>query len=317
MKNKKFSKLIIIGSGPAAYTAAIYAARSNIKPVLITGKNYGGQIIKSNNIENWPGKYKPIKGFKLINNMHKQALKFKTKIIIDKIYKVNFKKIPFILKSKQYKYFCSSLIIATGCNPKMLGLKIEKKLYGKSISTCTNCDAYFYKNKNVAIVGGGNNAIEESLVLCKFAKKIFLIHRRNKITADKILIKKFKKQIKKKKIIFYKNYIINKIKKKHNNIKLYIISNINKNYNKKLQVKGLFLAIGTKPNSKLFNKYINLNINKYIIINYNNQKYKSMTNIKGIFAAGDVTNIPYKQAIIASGLGCIAALDAIQYLENL
>ncbi len=312
----KILKLLIIGAGPSGYTAAIYASRLNLKPILITGINDGGQIINSNNIENWPGSYKKINGYKLMKNMKKQALKFKTIIINDEIIKINFKKKPFEIYGKFKKYLSKSIIIATGCRPRMLGFKIEKKLYGKNISTCTNCDGYFYKNKIVAVVGGGNNAAEECLTLCNFTKKIFLIHRNNKFKIDKILYKKIKKKIYQKKIIILKNYTIYKIKK-INNLILIKLKYINKNKKKNIYINGLFLAIGNIPNSKIFKKYIKLNKKKYIITNYKKNKYKSMTNIKGIFASGDVTNYKYKQIITASSSGCIAALDVQNYLENI
>ncbi len=308
----KINKIIIIGSGPSGYTSAIYLARANLKPILITGKNEGGQIIKSNNIENWPGK-KKINGINLINNIKKQAIKLKTKIIYDEIIKIKIYNKLFIISGKKKKYLSKSIIIATGCKPKKLNINNEKKLYGKGISNCAYCDGYFYKNKKIAIVGGGNNAIEECILMHKIAKKIFIIHRRKKFTSDKILLKKIKK---KKKIIFLKNYIIKKIKKKKKHIFLILKSN-KKKKRKKIKINGLFISIGHKPNTKIFSKIIKLDKKKYIIINYKNCKYSSMTNIKGIFAAGDVTNIKYKQAIIASSSGCIAALDVQKYLENI
>ncbi len=311
---KKINKIIIIGSGPSGYTSAIYLARANLKPILITGKNEGGQIIKSNKIENWPGK-KKISGIKLINNMKKQAINFNTKIIYDKIKKIKIYKKIFIILGKK-KYLSKSIIIATGCKPKLLNIKNEKKLYGKGISNCAYCDGFFYKNKIIAIVGGGNNAIEECILMYKIAKKIFIIHRKEKFTSDKILFKKIKNKIKKKKIIFLKNYIILKIKKKKKYIYLKLKSNKKKKI-KKIKINGLFISIGYKPNTKIFKNLIKLDKNKYIKINYKNSEYTSMTNIKGIFACGDVTNYKYKQAIIASSLGCIAALDVQKYLENL
>ncbi len=312
---KKINKLIIIGSGPSGYTSAIYSSRLNLKPILITGNNEGGQIIKSNNIENWPGEYKKISGFDLIKKMKKQAIKFKTKIINDKINKIKIKKNKFILFSKKNKYISKSIIIATGCKPRKLKLKIKKKIYNKIISNCANCDGYFYKNKTIAIIGGGNNAIEEILIMYKIAKKVIIIHRRKYFTSDKILYKKIKNKIKKKKIIFFKNYILYNIKKKKY-INLTIKSKTN-NKIKKIKVDGLFVSIGYKPNTKIFKKYIKLNKKNYIITNYKYNKYKSMTNIKGIFAAGDVTNSKYKQAIIASSSGCIAAIEVQKYLENI
>ncbi len=313
---KKIFKLLIIGSGPSGYTAAIYSARCGLKPVLITGINEGGQIINSNNIENWPGNYNKINGYKLMKNMKKQALKFNTKIINDEIIKINFNKKPFKIFGKINKYLSKSIIIATGCKPRMLGLKIEKKIYGKKISTCTNCDGYFYKNKIVAVIGGGNKAAEECLTLCKFTKKIFLIHRNNKLKIDIILYKKIKKKIKKNIIIFIKNHNIYDIKEK-NNLLLIKLKSILNNEKKKIKINGLFLAIGNTPNSNIFSKNLKLNENKYIITNYNSNKYQSMTNIEGVFASGDVTNNKYKQIITACSSGCIAALDVKNYLENI
>ncbi len=314
---KKIKNVLIIGSGPAGYTAAIYTSRANLKPILITGKYDGGQLIKSNLINNWPGQYKNINGIKLMFNMKKQAINYNTKIINDNVKKIYLNKYPFKIICNRKKYLSKTIIIATGSKPRMLNLPIEKKLYGKNISTCTNCDGYFYKNKIVAIVGGGNNAIEETLYLCNIVKQIFLIHRRNKFTADKILIKKIKKKIKNKKIIFYKNYkIINIYKINNNLINIKLKSTIKKNIIKIIKTNGLFLAIGNIPNTKIFKNNIKLDKNNYIIIN-NNNKYKSMTNINGVFAAGDVTNNIYKQAIIASSSGCIAAIDVQKYLENI
>ncbi len=312
---KKIIKILIIGAGPAGYTASIYLSRANLKPILITGKYDGGQIIKSNNIENWPGEYKKINGFKLMNNIKKQSLNFKTKIINDKIININIKNNYFKIIGKYNNYLTKTLIIATGSIPKTLGLINEKKLYGKGISTCSICDGYLYKNKTVAVIGGGNTAIEESLFLSKIVKKIYLIHRRKKLTAEKILLNKLYIKIKQKKIIFYKNYIIKKINKKNNILdNIYILSTKNNNL-KKIKINGLFILIGYKPNTKIFLKKINLDKNGYIIIN-KNKKYKSMTNIKGIFAAGDVTNNNYKQAIIASASGCIAAIEVQKYLQK-
>ncbi len=306
-------KLIIIGSGPAGYTAAIYAARSNIKPLLITGDNEGGQIIKSNKIENWPGEYKPISGFELINKIKKQAKKFNTRIIKDKILKTNLKEKPIKLIGKKKKYLTHTLIIATGSSPKKLGLPLENKLYGKGISTCYTCDGYFYKNKNVAVVGGGNSAIEETIFLSKIANLVYLIHRRNKFKAESYLIKKIKE--KKKNIIFFKNYIIKNIIKKDEKIKSIIIESKKTLKKKELFIDCLFISIGYKPNTNIFGKQIFLDKNKYIITN-TNKIYPSMTNINGVFAAGDVIYKSYKQAITASASGSISAIDVQKYIEK-
>ncbi len=308
-------KVIILGGGPAGYTASIYLARSKLYPVLITGINDGGQIIKSSNIENWPGEYKNISGIQLAKKFKKQALKFKVNIIYDQIIETNLKKIPIKLTGENNTYYTETLIIATGSIPRKLGLPLEDKFYGKGISTCATCDGYFYKNKNVAIIGGGNSAIEEALFLCKISKKIYLIYRNKKFKAEKYLIKKIKKKIKKKKIILYRKTILLKIQEKNENINSLIIKNLNSNKKKHININGLFIAIGYIPNTKIFKKQILLDKDNYIITNINT-KFKTMTNINGIFAAGDVIDKIYKQAITSSATGCMAAIDLIKYLEN-
>ncbi len=312
---KKIKKVIIIGSGPAGYTASIYIARANLKPILITGINEGGQLIKSNKIENWPGEKNGIKGINLMLKMKKQSIKFKTKIIKDEIIKIKKKKKYFKLIGIKYVFYTLSIIIATGTIPKKIKIIKKKKIYKNIISNCVLCDGFLYKKKIVTIIGGGNSAIEESLFLSKIAKKINIIHRKNKLKGEKILIKKIYKNIKKNKIKFYKNYKIIDICIKKNTLKkIYIKSTINKKI-KKIKTQGLFISIGYKPNIKFFKKKIKLDKKGYIILN--NKKYKSMTNIKGIFAAGDIISKQYKQAIIASASGCIAAIDIQKYLITL
>ncbi len=312
---KKIKKIIIIGSGPAGYTASIYSSRANLNPILITGNNEGGQITKSNKIENWPGEFKGINGYKLIKNMKKQAIKFNTKIIKDVILNIKYNKNYITLTGNIKKYYCLSLIIATGCTAKKLNLPKENKLYGKGISTCSICDGFLYRKKNIAVVGGGNTAVEEVLYLSKIVKKIYLIHRRN-LTSEKFLTKKIEKKISKKKIIFFKNYKIKKINKKNNFLYSICIQSLKNKNKKNIKIDGLFVSIGYKPNTKIFKKKINLDNKGYIITNYKNSKYQSMTNINGIFAAGDVINNKFKQAITSSASGCIAAIEVQKYLEN-
>ncbi len=312
---KKIKKVIIIGSGIAGYTSAIYTSRFNLKPILITGKNHGGIIIKSNNIENWPGTNN-ISGIKLINKIKKQAIKFKTIIINDEIINIKKKKKYFKIIGKKNIFYSLTIIIATGTKPKKIGIKKEKELYGKGISNCAICDGFLYKNKTVTIIGGGNSAVEETLLLSNIAKKINIIHRKNKLSSDKILIKKINKKIKEKKIKFYKNYILKKIYVKNN--LLYKISIQSNKKNKKIKLiktNGLFILIGYIPNTKIIKNLINLDKKGYIIINYK-KKYSSMTNINGIFAAGDIISKQYKQAIIASSSGSIAAIEVQKYLNN-
>ncbi len=312
---KKIKKIIIIGSGPAGYTASIYASRLNLKPLLITGLNKKSQLTKSYKIENWPGEKNGISGLKLISNMKKQTLKFKTKIIKDEIINIINKKKYFKLIGKNNIFYSLTIIIATGTLPKKIGIKNEKKLYGKIISNCFLCDGFLYKNKIVTIIGGGNSSIEALLFLYKISKKINFIYRKKKLKGEKILIKNIYNKIKKKKINFYNNYKIKKIYTKKNILKkISIKSTINKKI-KFLKTNGLFILIGNKPNIKFLKKKLNLDKNGYIILN--NKKYISMTNIKGIFAAGDIISNQYKQAIIASSSGCIAAIDIEKYLKKM
>ncbi|MGI4816541.1 MAG: thioredoxin-disulfide reductase [Janthinobacterium lividum] len=315
IKNKH-AQLIIIGSGPAGYTAAIYSARSNIDTILITGPQPGGQLIQTNEIENWPGDYNHINGITLMNRMLLHVKKFSVNIIHDTIKSVNFKKNPFKLLGEEYSYTSYAIIIATGSHTKLLNINSENLYMGKGVSTCAVCDGFFYKNKLVAVVGGGNSALEETIYLSNIAKTVYLIHRRNQFRADKILINRLYDKIKKRNnIIIFFNSIITDILGNDISInKIKICSNID-NTIKYLNVSGLFIAIGHIPNSQIFSKYIDIQSN-YVKINYNKNYMKTQTNIPGIFSAGDVSDSIYKQAITAAASGCMAAIDAEKYLNN-
>ncbi|CAL4321448.1 thioredoxin-disulfide reductase [Buchnera aphidicola] len=317
-KNKKkyiYNKIIILGSGPAGYTAGIYLARANLSPIIITGNNPGGQLTNTNTIENWPGDYNTLTGLEFVERLKKHAIKFNTKIIHDQIIKVNLKKKPFKLIGENKKYQAHAIIIATGSTPRYLGLKSESKFLGKGISTCAICDGFFYKEKIIAIVGGGNTALEECLYLSNIVKKIHLIHRKKYFTAEKILIKKIYQKIEQKKIVFHKNSVIKKIIGEKNKIKYLIIESVIKKQILKIEISGLFIAIGNTPNTQIFSNKIKMK-NGYIVVSKNSQKYSSQTNIPGIFAAGDIIYNTYKQAVIAASSGCISALDAEKYLES-
>ncbi|QJC38760.1 thioredoxin-disulfide reductase [Enterobacteriaceae endosymbiont of Donacia fulgens] len=319
MKNLKKTKLLILGSGPAGYTSAIYAARANLSPIIVTGNNIGGQLTKTFSIENWPGNFPQITGKKLMDQLCNHALYFNTNIINDTIIKIiNFNKSPFIVEGNLFRYICNSIIIATGSYPKFLGLDSEKKFIGKGVSSCAVCDGFFYRNKVVAIIGGGNSAIEEALYLGKIASKVHLIHRKNNFTAEKILLQKLEILIKNNKVILHTPYIVKKILGNNigvTGIKIYSL------YNKNIQIiplYGIFILIGTIPNSILFKKILELDEYGYIITNKNklNNSYFTETNIPGIFAAGDVMDNTYRQAITSSATGCMAALDAQKFLNK-
>lgn len=317
IKKKILHKLIIIGSGPAGYTAAIYSARANLKPLLITGLQKGGQLIKTDRIENWPGRFKPVTGISLMNDMEQHALSLNTHIIHDQVLNVDFSSSKFKIICEKQEYISMSVIIATGSSPRYLGLKSEQEFIGKGISTCATCDGFFYQKKEIAVVGGGNSAVEEALYLSNIASKVHLIHRTKVFTADKILIKRLNQKVNTGSIILHTNYIIANIIGNETGIYAIEIDTLNKCNNKKtLSVQALFIAIGSIPNTKIFHKKLQME-KGYIKLQSGLKDISTQTNIPGIFAAGDVVDHLYKQAITSSASGCMAALDADRYLNTL
>tara|TARA_E500000178_G_C16983565_1_gene737061 strand:- start:275 stop:1213 length:939 start_codon:yes stop_codon:yes gene_type:complete len=308
--NNNHTKLLILGSGPAGCTAATYAARSNLNPILVHGNQPGGQLTITTDVENYPGFANAVQGPWLMEQMIDQARNVGCNIINDNIREINLNVSPFIFKSdKEIKYTAESLIISTGASAKWLGLESEEKYRGFGVSACATCDAFFFKEKIVAVVGGGNTAVEEALFLTKFAKKVFIIHRRDKLRAEKILQKR---AFENEKIKFFWNSSIAEIIGADNPKKiigLKIKSTIDDHFSE-LEIDGLFVAIGHKPNTKLFENFLDLDNEGYIIT-----KKQVFTNIKGVFAAGDVHDKAYRQAVTAAGYGCMAAIEAEQYLE--
>jgi len=312
---KKRGKLMILGSGPAGYTASIYAARANLSPVLITGNNIGGQLTATYSIENWPGDCEHLKGKVLMDRMKNHANKFNVCIVEDEIKEVDFSKKPIFLLGSKYMYITDVLIIATGASAKYLGIESEDQFKGKGVTTCAVCDGFFYKNKNVAVVGGGNTAIEEVLFLSKIVKKVFLIHRSTVFRADKILLNELKNEIKKEKVVVYTEYIVHKFlgdKRGLNGIEIRSKNTLNKLI--KLNVLAVFIAIGNVPNTSLFKGQLEME-NGYIIVKSGRHGNSTQTNVPGVFAAGDVADHVYRQAITSSATGCMAALDAEKYLS--
>lgn len=316
MNTIKHYKLIILGSGPAGYTAAIYSARANLHPILITGLEHGGQLSTTNSIENWPGDPQNLTGPALMHRMRMHAVTFNTKIIFDNIIKVNFKKHPFSLYGESHKYTCDSLIICTGGSPKKLEIPSEKKYLGKGVSSCATCDGFFFKNKIVAVIGGGNTAIEECLYLSNLAKKVHLIHRRDVFTAEKILINKLMHKIKNNNIFLHTNYIVEEILGNDIEVIGIRLKTTKENKIHTITVQGIFVAIGYNPNTSIFKDQLILNKNNYIVVKSGNQGNATETSIPGIFAAGDVADNNYRQAVTAAGSGCMAAIDAEHYLYN-
>ncbi|XMD32738.1 MAG: thioredoxin-disulfide reductase [Candidatus Karelsulcia muelleri] len=308
---KKIFDCIIIGSGPAGYTAAIYIARADLNHILYTGPIPGGQLIKTNEIENYPGFPKGVKGYLLMENFKKQAEKFGTKIYFNNVIDINFKlnNIHEILLDNNKKIQTKTIIIATGAYPKYLNIDNEKALIGHGISTCATCDGFFFKKKDVAVIGGGDKALEEAIFLSKLCNRIYILIRKSKMRASKIMQKKIS-NINNIKLLF--NFEIKKIigKKKLE----YLICKKNySNEEKKINVKAMFLAIGNSPNTNIFKNKISLDKNGYILTKKNSTK----TNIPGVFAAGDVKDKIYRQAITSAGTGCMAAIEVEKYLSSL
>ncbi|AHG60070.1 thioredoxin-disulfide reductase [Buchnera aphidicola] len=314
----KNSKIIILGSGPAGYTAAIYASRANLCPILLTGNNQGGQLMNTSEIENWPADINTITGSELMNRMYQHAIKFQTEIIPDNIHSVNFKKKPFHLIGEKFEYTSNAVIIATGANPRYLGLKSEDVFKGKGVSTCAVCDGFFYREEEVAVVGGGNTAIEETLYLSNFVKKVHLIHRRVDFSAEKILLDRLTKKIKNKKVVLHLNSTVKDILGNTSGVTHILIEQKNLKEEKeiKIMIAGIFIAIGYSPNTSIFVNQLEMK-DGYIKVMRGTHGNYTQTSVPGVFAAGDVIDHVYKQAITSSASGCMAALDSERYLSSL
>lgn len=310
----KHADLMILGSGPAGYTAAIYAARANLKPVLITGLSQGGQLMSTTMVDNWPADSEGVLGPDLMARFENHAKRFGTEIIFDEITSVDFKQKPFVLKSDSEEYTCRALIIATGASARYLGLESEKEFMGRGVSACATCDGFFYKNEKVAVVGGGNAALEEALYLANIAQKVTLIHRRDTFRAEKIMVDKLNEKVKEGKIELAMNAQVLEILGDENGVKALKITT--PEGQKQIEVAGVFVAIGHTPNTKLFEGQLQLE-KGYIQTQGGKNGNATATNIAGVFAAGDVQDSHYQQACTSAASGCMAALDAAAYLENL
>lgn len=311
----KHSKLLILGSGPAGYTAAIYAARANLKPILITGMTQGGQLITTSEVENWPGDSEGLTGQLLMERMYIHAIKFNTEIIFDHVTKVDLKNRPFRLIGENGEYTCIALIIATGASARYLGLPSEDVYKGKGVSVCAICDGFFYRNQKVAVVGGGNTAVEEALYLSNIAAEVHLIHRRDTFRSEKILIDRLLEKVKKNHIILHINCTLEQIFGNEMGVTSVQLKNLTDNTREKLAVAGVFIAIGHSPNTAIFGDQLELQ-NGYICVKYNINDNVTTTSIPGVFAAGDVIDHNYRQAITAASTGCMAAIDAERYLNS-
>ncbi len=313
----KHARLLILGSGPAGYTAAVYAARANLSPVLITGTQQGGQLTTTTEIENWPAGNSELTGPELMIKMQQQAERFNTEIILDHIDRVDFSQKPFKLFGSDTEYSCDALIIATGASAQYLGLPSEEAFKSKGVSACATCDGFFYRNQKVAVVGGGNTAVEETLYLANIASEVHLIHRRDSFRAEKILMDRLSEKVQEGKVILHTHQIIDEILGDNMGVTgVRIRSSQDPNISEEINVMGVFIAIGHKPNTAIFDGQLELN-NGYIKVQSGTQGNATQTSIEGIFAAGDVMDHIYRQAITSAGTGCMAALDAEHYLDNL
>jgi len=309
------AKLIILGSGPAGYTSAIYAARANLKPVLITGIQQGGQLMTTTDVDNWPADSNGVLGPDLMLRFEEHAKRFNTEIIFDQINSVDFKNKPFKLFGDNDTYTADSVIISTGASAKYLGLDSESKFMGKGVSACATCDGFFYKNQDVAVVGGGNTAIEEALYLSNIANHVTLIHRRDQFRAEAIEMEKIYKRVQEGKITLKTFKVLDEVLGDESGVTgLKLIDTVNGNV-EEIKVSGVFIAIGHKPNTDIFAGQLEME-NGYIITNNGRNGNFTATSIPGIFAAGDVQDHVYRQAITSAGTGCMAALDAERYLTN-
>lgn len=316
MTTMKHSKLFILGSGPAGYTAAIYAARANLHPGLITGIEQGGQLTTTDKIENWPGDPEGITGQLLMERMYAHATRFNTEIIFDYITQVDLQNRPFCLTGDSGKYTCNALIIATGASAKYLGLPSEEAYKGKGVSTCATCDGFFYRNQKVAVVGGGNTAVEESLYLANLAKEVHLIHRRDNFRSEKILLDRLMNKVNNGNIFLHFNRILEEVLGDGIGVTGIRLKDVASNTHEYLAVSGVFIAIGHSPNTAIFGSQLALQ-NGYLSVQLGNNGNMTATSIPGVFAAGDVIDNKYCQAITAAGTGCMAALDAQHYLDEL
>jgi len=314
MKEVFKRKLIILGSGPAGYSAGVYAARAGLNPVIITGMEQGGQLTTTTDVENWPGDSEGLQGPELMERMLKHVESLNVEVIFDHIEKVNILEKPFTLEGNVNNYSPEALIIATGASAQYLGLSSEQEYLGKGVSACATCDGFFYKNKDVAVIGGGNTAVEEALYLSNLCKSVTLIHRRDSLRAEKILQDRLFAKEKNGNIKIIWNSLLLKVLG-NELVQGISIKNINSGEEKELSVEGLFIAIGHKPNTDLFKDQIKMN-NGYIEILSGADGNVTSTEIPGIFAAGDVSDHIYRQAITSAGSGCMAALDAEKYLAN-
>ncbi|NUE91946.1 thioredoxin-disulfide reductase [Acinetobacter seifertii] len=312
----RHSRLIILGSGPAGYSAAVYAARANLKPTLIAGLQLGGQLTTTTEVDNWPGDPEGLTGPALMERMQAHAERFGTELVYDHINEVDLNVRPFVLKGDMEEYTCDALIIATGATAQYLGLESEQKFMGQGVSACATCDGFFYKNQKVMVVGGGNTAVEEALYLSNIASHVTLVHRRDSLRSEKILQDHLFAKEKEGKISIVWNHEVEEVLGDNTGVTNVRLKSTKDDTKQDVEVHGLFVAIGHKPNTGMFDGQLNLR-DGYIQVQSGTSGNATATSVAGVFAAGDVADSIYRQAITSAGSGCMAALDAEKYLDNL
>ena len=316
MSENRHVKLLILGSGPAGYSAAVYAARANLNPVLLTGIQQGGQLTTTTEVENWPGDPEGLTGPDLMVRMQQHAEKFDTEIIFDHINKTDFSKRPFTLTGDNGTYTCDALIICTGASAKYLGLESETAFQGKGVSECATCDGFFYRNQKVAVIGGGNTAVEEALYLSNIASEVHVIHRRDSFRSEKILADRLMEKAKNGNVVLHYNRTLDEVLGDEMGVTHIRVADTDTGAKEDIEVMGLFVAIGHKPNTDIFEGELDMK-DGYITVNSGTAGNATQTSVEGIFAAGDVSDHIYRQAITSAGTGCMAALDAEKYLDAL
>ena len=312
----RHSRLIILGSGPAGYTAAVYAARANLNPLLITGMAQGGQLMTTTDVDNWPADAEGVQGPDLMTRFQQHAERFNTEIVFDHIHTARLKEKPFALVGDNGTYTCDALIIATGATAKYLGLPSEEAFSGRGVSACATCDGFFYKGQEVAVIGGGNTAVEEALYLANIAKKVTLVHRRDKFRAEKIMIDKLMEKVKSGHIALELDSTLDEVLGDKSGVTGMRVKHVKSGATKEVSLQGVFIAIGHKPNTDIFEGQLEMD-NGYLITQCGRMGNATQTSLPGVYAAGDVQDQIYKQAVTSAATGCMAALDAEKYLDNL
>jgi thioredoxin reductase (NADPH) len=315
MSTSKHSRLIILGSGPAGYTAAVYAARANLKPTLITGIEVGGQLTTTTDVDNWPGDNDGVQGPELMQRMLKHAERFETKIIYDTVNEVDLNQRPFRLKGDSGEHTCDALIISTGASAMYLGLESEEKFKGQGVSACATCDGFFYRNQKVAVIGGGNTAVEEALYLSNIAAEVTLVHRRDSLRAEKMLQDKLFEKAANGNVRIIWDHTLDEVLGDGTGVTGMRIRSMKDDSKQDMELSGVFIAIGHKPNTSLFEGQLEMT-NGYLHIRSGLDGMATQTTVPGVFAAGDVADHVYRQAVTSAGFGCMAALDAERYLDQ-